>query len=176
MPNYRRAKTKGATYFFTVVMHRRQKILCQDAMRYALRKAIETVRKTRPFVIDGWVLLPDHLHCIWTLPEGDADFSARWGIIKRSVTKQCANTYHQEGWMNKSRSKRKESTLWQRRFWEHQIRDEADYQRCMDYLHYNPVKHGYVANVEDWVYSSFHRYADHWGKIYRSPSEDNFGE
>lgn len=103
------------------------------------------------------VVTRDHLHCIWTLPPDDADFSIRWAIIKRFVTKQCP-TLRCDAWMSPSKLKRKESTIWQRRFWEHQIRDERDYQKHMDYIHYNPVKHGLVNKVADWPYSTFHRY------------------
>lgn len=144
MPNYRRAKTRGATYFFTVVTYRRQRFLCQEKVRKALRNSILDVRKNHPFAIDGWVLLPDHLHCIWTLPPNDANFSVRWAMIKRFVTKQCRPELHREDWMNESKRKRKESTIWQRRFWEHQIRDDQDFERHMNYLHYNPAKHDLV--------------------------------
>jgi len=170
----------GNTYFFTVVMHRRQTILCNDDIRSALRGAIVKTRKIHPFEIDAWVLMPDHLHCIWTLPEGDANFTTRWAMIKRYVTKQCAEKYQRDEWLNKSRIKRKESTLWQRRFWEHQIRDDADFQRHFDYIHFNPVKHGYVNVVKDWDFSSFHRYvldgvySDNWGGL--SEIDVDFGE
>jgi len=89
MPHYRRANTTGATYFFTLVTYRRQTILCDTQVREALREAIVSVRKKRPFEIDAWVLLPDHLHCIWTLPPDDADYPARWGMIKRQVSVRC---------------------------------------------------------------------------------------
>ena len=180
MSDYRRIYTDGSTYFFTVVMHRRQTILCHDDMRVALRDAIITTRKIHPFEIDAWVLMPDHLHCIWTLPEGDANFTTRWAMIKRFVTKQCAEKYQRDDWRNKSRIKRKESTLWQRRFWEHQIRDDVDFQRHFDYIHFNPVKHGYVSAVKDWEYSSFHRYVHDgvysidWGGL--GEIDDDFGE
>ncbi len=182
MPNYRRAKTQGGTYFFTVVTHQRQPILCNKDFRHALRQAIETTRITQPFDIDAWVLLPDHLHCIWTLPAKDANFSARWSMIKRLVTKQCGKSYFQEQLYNASRRKRRESTLWQRRFWEHLIRDEDDYQRYMDYLHYNPVKHGTITKLKDWPYSSFHRYVKQgvyvksWGDMLVVDTDGNFGE
>ncbi len=158
MPNYRRANIKGGTYFFTVVTYRRQTFLCNDHVRKALRDGILAVQTTHSFIIDGWVLLPDHLHCIWTLPAGDANFSVRWAMIKRFVTKQCGPDLRREDWLNKSKRRRNESTIWQRRFWEHKIPDKQDYERHMDYLHYNPVKHGYVKNVKDWPHSTFHRY------------------
>jgi putative transposase len=158
MSRYRRARTAGACYFFTGVTYRRQPILCDDAVRQALRDAIIQVRETRPFTIDAWVLLPDHLHCIWTLPSGDADYSTRWNRIKRRVSMVCAMEYKRPEWVSASKRKHRESTLWQRRFWEHQIRDELDFMRHVDYLHYNPVKHGVCQRVADWPHSTFHRY------------------
>lgn len=182
MPNYRRANTSGATYFFTVVTYQRQKILCQENIRTALRNAISEVRQIHPFNINGWVLLPDHLHCIWTLPPNDADFSIRWAMIKRSVTKQRDPAIQRQLRMTPSRLKRKESTLWQRRFWEHQIRDDHDYQTHLDYLHFNPVKHGLVQNTKDWPYSTFHRqvrqgnYTQNWGGTDVINNFGDFGE
>ena len=158
MSNYRRATTSNASYFFTVVAYRRQPILCDDAIRNALHEAIQTVRAARPVVIDAWVLLPDHLHCIWTLPEGDADFSTRWMTIKKAVSLACREGYHRNDWMTASRHKHRESTIWLRRFWEHQIRSEDDFARHADYIHFNPVKHGNAKRVADWPYSTFHRY------------------
>lgn len=158
MSRYRRAHVAGACYFFTVVAYRREPILCDDAIRHALREAILSVREQRPFSIDAWVLLPDHLHCIWTLPAGDADYSTRWNIIKRKVSIACANGYKHRGLLTRSRRRHRESTLWQRRFWEHQIRDEMDFACHVDYIHYNPVKRGLCARVSEWPYSTFHRY------------------
>lgn len=181
MSNYRRANTKGGTYFFTVITYRRQKILCNEEMRIALREGIRQVQEAHPFVIDAWVLLPDHLHCIWTLPEGDADFGIRWAMIKRFVTKQC-RLLHRDDWMTASKRKRKESTLWQRRFWEHQIRDEQDYERHLDYIHFNPVNHGLVESVVDWPYSTFHRfvtnevYQENWAGDSIVTIDGGFGE
>ncbi len=169
MSQYRRAKLPGGTFFFTVVTFRRQPFLCDEDVRTALRKAIRSVRDRHPFTIDGWVLLPDHLHTLWTLPAGDSNFSLRWNLIKRMVTRECAHRLEQSELMSSSKHKHRESTLWQRRFWEHQIRNDRDYQTHMDYLHFNPVKHGYVKRVVDWSYSSFHRhvkqgvYSDDWG-------------
>jgi putative transposase len=152
-----------------VVTYRRQRFLCDDDVRAALRAAITRVRAHRPFHIDAWVLLPEHLHAIWTLPADDADFSLRWAQIKRLVTRACGARLLRSEWMGASKSKHRESTLWQRRFWEHQIRDERDYSRHMDYVHYNLLKHGHVLRVADWPYSSFHRlvgegmYPRDWG-------------
>ncbi|HSM98587.1 MAG TPA: transposase, partial [Gallionella sp.] len=142
MSRYRRATAAGSTYFFTAVAYRRQPILCNETIRNALRAAIKTVRTSRPFIIDAWVLLPDHLHCVWTLPDGDADFSTRWMMIKRAVSLACREDYRRAGWVTASKLKHRESTIWQRRFWEHQIRNENDFDSHVDYIHFNPVKHG----------------------------------
>jgi putative transposase len=147
----------------------------------ALREAIEKVRTQHPFQIDAWVLLPDHLHTIWTLPNNDADFPLRWQLIKRHVIRQCGELLHQPDLMTASKTRHRESTLWQRRYWEHLILDDADFERHMHYLHYNPVKHALVKQVKDWPYSSFHRYVENgtydenWGA---TPLRDhgNFGK
>jgi len=157
MPHYRRLFT-GSTYFFTVVAYQRRRILCDPALRTALRQAIQKVRRIRPFMIDGWVLLPDHMHCIWTLPAGDTDYSTRWAEIKRQVSNACRTSLHTPELLTRSGRNRGESTIWQRRFWEHQIRDHVDMEKHLDYMHFNPVKHGHVRQVSDWPYSTFHRY------------------
>ncbi|MBI5006980.1 MAG: transposase [Nitrosomonadales bacterium] len=158
MSHYRRAATTGSSYFFTVVTYRRRPILCDESIRNALHTAIKTARATRPFVIDAWVLLPDHLHCVWTLPEGDADFSTRWLKIKRAVSLACGEEYRRDDWLTASKLKHREATIWQRRFWEHRIRDEEDFARHVDYIHFNPVKHGHAQCAAGWIYSTFHRY------------------
>jgi putative transposase len=157
MSRFRRARVPGGCYFFTVVTERRQPILANDDMRLALREAITRVRQVLPFRINAWVLLPDHLHTIWTLPEGDADFSNRWRLIKRHVTRTCGPAYLRPDFLTPRRSAKQCGTLWQHRFWEHLIRDERDFRQHMDYLHANPLKHGYVACAADWPWSSFHR-------------------
>ncbi|HZV65617.1 MAG TPA: transposase [Telluria sp.] len=156
MSRYRRA-VAGSTFFFTLVTFRRRPILCDDAIRFALRRAIQNVRSTHPFAIDAWVLLPDHLHCIWTMPDKDSNFSRRWMSIKQRVSIECRN-YRVEALLAPSRRKHHESTIWQRRFWEHQIRDERDFERHMEYVHFNPVRHGLARTAVDWPYSTFHRY------------------
>ncbi len=182
MPNYRRSNTAGGTYFFTVVTFCRRKILCDTCVRKALREGIQSTQKTLPFTIDAWVLLPDHLHCIWRLPASDARFSARWAMIKRHVSKACDPRFHHNNQISQSRKKRNELDFWQRRFWEHQIRDEMDYERHMDYLHFNPLKHGLVGQVKDWPHSTFHRYVkqgvyeENWGGDYSVPVDASFGE
>ncbi|MFZ6779739.1 REP-associated tyrosine transposase [Undibacterium sp. Ji83W] len=156
MHNYRRSRIKGASYFFTLTSLHRRPILTEPAIRLSLRAAIQQTRISHPFEIDAWVLLPDHLHCIWTLPEDDADFSMRWSMIKRLVTQACAKNFGVEE-LSSSRTSRRESGIWQRRFWEHQIRDDEDFARHVDYIHWNPVKHDLVKRAGDWPYSTFHR-------------------
>lgn len=181
MATFRRVFTPGATYFFTVNTYRRQAVLTEPVFYQALKQSIRTARQTHPFEIDAFVLLPDHLHCIWTLPQGDADYSLRWNIIKRLVSQQ---THHLLATTSSpSRSKRSELSLWQRRFWEHQIRDDDDAERHMAYIHWNPVKHGYVKQVADWRYSSFHRfvrggiYPADWGGVVAGHSRGvDYGE
>lgn len=157
MPRYLRPRIAGATCFFTVVSYRRRPIFCDTAFREALRNTLLRVRAAHPFKIDAWVLLPDHLHCIWTLPPDDADYSLRWNLIKRLTTQACAGHRPDENAATPSRARRRESALWQRRFWEHQIRDDDDYRRHIDYLHMNPVHHGYCERPGAWPHSSLHR-------------------
>lgn len=182
MSRFRRATTRGGTYFFTVVTYRRQKILCDPLIRTALRQAINKTRASYPFIIDAWVLLPDHLHCIWTLPDGDADFSTRWSKIKRHVSIECREQYRSGEWLSDSKNKHRESTLWQRRFWEHRIRDEEDFNRHVDYIHHNPVKHGMCKMPGQWPHSTFHRfvqdgvYPDNWSVEEDLADDDGFGE
>ena len=169
----------GGTYFFTVNSFRRRPILTTDSLRDALRAAIQKTRLIHPFEVDAWVLLPDHLHCIWTLPEGDANFSIRWSMIKRLVSQACADEFGVDN-SSFSRTTRRELGIWQRRFWEHQIRDDNDFARHVDYIHWNPVKHGLVARAGDWPYSTFHRYvaeemlSPDWGM--RDDVAGEFGE
>lgn len=179
MPDYRRARLKGGTYFFTLTALERRPILTDERFRTALRHAILEVKSSMPFENIAWVLLPDHLHTIWQLPENHADYSTRWSAIKRLVTQQCGTLAPPP--TSTSRQLRREGTLWQRRFWEHLIRDENDLERHIDYIHYNPVKHGYVAKVGDWPYSTFHRYVragiypKDWASEETDPT-DQFGE
>ena len=181
MSRYRRARTEGGTYFFTVVTYRRQKIFIEEEVVNQLREVIAVVKQNRPFVIDAWVLLPDHMHCIWTLPEGDNDYSTRMGMIKSQFTMRVKNKMERPEWLTESKQKHRESTIWQRRFWEHEIKDEQDFIRHVDYVHFNPVKHGLVKAVSDWPYSTFHRYVEKgvylkdWAGIIENITE-NFGE
>jgi putative transposase len=180
MSRYRRSTTQGATFFFTLNTFRRQPVLLHDEVRAALREGLKEVRSRLPFKIHAWVLLPDHLHCIWELPPGDTAFGLRWGQIKRHVTLACDGELEVLPLLTASGKKRHEGTLWQRRFWEHQIRNEADFVRHVDYIHWNPVKHGHVRQVAKWPYSTFHRYvrsgvyAEDWGGI--PDMSGDFGE
>jgi len=145
----RRYYVEGGSYFFTLVSHNRRPIFCDTAFRAALRSSIEHVREQHPFCIVAWVLLPDHLHCIWSLPQDDAKYSIRWSLIKRSVSFQLRDS----DWF------RETGQLWQNRFREHYIRDEADLEKHFDYVHFNPVKHDFVENPVDWEWSTYHQYA-----------------
>lgn len=183
MPEYRRIKTPGGTFFFTVVTYGRRQLLTNPEVRQALREGIIKVRQSLPFAIEAWVLLPDHLHAIWTLPGNDDGNAARWAVIKSWVTKKCNNLFNSEMNINKSRKNRQEGGIWQRRFWEHVIRDDQDFHRHLDYLHWNPVKHGYVETPMAWPYSTIHRfvaqglYPSNWGGgEIEKYSADDFGD
>jgi len=158
MTNYRRANFKGGYYFFTVVTHKRRKILADTRARACLRAAWEKTRQDSYFDVVALCLLPDHLHCVWKLPDGDCDFSQRWSRIKTGFTRRYLRTGGTECGQSPSRKHKRERGIWQRRFWEHQIRDPADLQRHIDYIHYNPVKHELVERVEDWPWSTYHKY------------------
>jgi putative transposase len=153
MTNYRRSDIAGATYFFTVNLADRSQSLLTDHIA-ALRGAFAYTRERHPFVVDAIVILPEHLHTIWTLPDGDGDFALRWRLIKTVFSRGLPQGEHR----SPSRTSKGERGIWQRRYWEHLIRDEADFSRHVDYIHINPVKHGWVSHVEDWPHSSFHRF------------------
>jgi len=152
MVNYRRARLPGATYFFTVTLRDRRSRMLTDHVD-TLREGVQCAKRRWPFRIDAIVVLPDHLHTIWTLPEGDADFSKRWRAIKAGFTRRLV-----ERGIVLAQDRRGEYELWQRRFWEHLVRDEQDFSRHVDYIHYNPVKHGWVVRPLNWRWSSIHRY------------------
>ena len=154
MSNYRRYYLPGGTYFFTLVTHERRPMFRQDPARSCLRKAILDEQQRRPFEMFAMVLLPDHFHCIWTLPSGDADYSLRWAKIKEEFTRSFLDAGGREGRMSDSRHKHRERAVWPRRFWEHTVRDENELKRCVDYSHWNPVKHELVPRVRDWAWSS----------------------
>jgi len=148
---YRRNLVPGGTYFFTLTVADRRSTVLSDNIA-DLRTAFRIARHERPFAIDAIVILPEHLHVVMTLPPDDADYSARWRKIKGLFSRRVAKRFGLQP------NARGEYTLWQRRFWEHTIRDESDFERHVDYVHYNPVKHSLVPRVKDWPYSSFHRY------------------
>lgn len=164
MPNYIRAHVPGGTFFFTLtLLDRRQRLLVEHID--LLRDSFASVLQQRPARIDAIVVLPDHLHCIWTLPADDADFSTRWRLIKGRFASGLPRVENEP----LRRAARHERGIWQRRFWEHAIRDERDFAAHVDYVHFNPVKHGHVQRVADWPYSSFRRwvargvYPEDWG-------------
>ncbi len=173
MRTYRRAWVPGGTFFFTVVTYRRRPLFADGIARDILGQAIRTVKSERPFEINAWVLLPDHMHAVWTLPGDDTDYPGRWAAIKARFTMALKPALHEPAlatrWMRRSRR----HTVWQRGYWEHVIRDDDDLARHIDYCHVNPVKHGLVDNVADWPHSTFHGYVrdgiypDGWGKDVR---------
>jgi len=152
MPDYRCNRVPGGTFFFTVnLLDRRSHLLV--AKIDALRNAVRQARLRAPFHIDAWVVLPDHMHCLWTLPEGDADFPSRWRAIKTAFSKSVPAGEPRSPVM----SSRGERGIWQRRYWEHTIRNDRDFATHMHYTHFNPVKHGLVEHPADWPHSSFRR-------------------
>jgi putative transposase len=151
---------EGGIYFFTLVTYNRQPLLVKPSARKILHNSLESVKKKHPFVMNAICLLPDHLHCIWTLPENDSDYSLRWKEIKRQFSHNYLPIAGIIAPPNESRQNRQESPIWQRRFWEHTIRDEADLEAHLNYIHFNPVKHGLVMKPGDWEWSSFLRYVD----------------
>jgi|SRR5690242_10698928 putative transposase len=152
MVHYRRNFLPGGTFFFTVTLSDRHSSVLVNHVA-ELRSAFRTVRRERPFTIEAIVILPDHLHAILSLPSGDADFSGRWRRIKGHFSSALI-----EAGAKLARAPNGDLMLWQRRFWEHTIRNEHDLERHVDYIHYNPIKHGHVQRVRDWPHSSFHRY------------------
>lgn len=177
MSNYRRARVPGASYFFTVNLRdRRSDLLVREID--LLRATVRATQARHPFHIDAWVVLPEHMHCIWTLPAGDRDYAGRWQIIKAAFSRRLPG----HGTPNAVQDARGERGIWQRRYWEHLIRDDLDYQQHYDYLHYNPVKHGHAARVADWPWSSFHRvvregvYVPDWAGGGSNGRAGNWGE
>jgi putative transposase len=152
MPNYRRNRIPGATYFFTVNLRDRRSGLLVTQID-ALREAVRDVRRQSPFHINAWVVLPDHMHCLWTLPEGHSGFPERWRRIKAAFSKSLPDTEQ----VSRARLRRGERGIWQRGYWEHTIRDDHDYAAHMDYIHFNPVKHGLTQDPSGWLFSSFRR-------------------
>ncbi|MGH8497702.1 MAG: REP-associated tyrosine transposase [Methylococcales bacterium] len=154
MTDYRRFYTPGATWFFTVNLAERRanRLLVENID--GLRTAFRSVKARKPYPMNAVVILPDHLHCIWTLPPDDADYSTRWNRLKGHFSSRIDPGER----VSKSRSKRRERGLWQRRFWAHLITDQNDLNNHIDTIHWNPVKRGWVENAADWPYSSFHKF------------------
>ena len=155
MPNYIRACVPGGSFFFTVAILERRRALLTSHVD-ALRAAFARTMQRRPFTIEAMVVLPDHLHCIWTLPPGDTDYSSRWHAIKSTFSRAVPADER----LSARRITKGERGIWQRRFWEHSIRDERDFAHHADYIHINPVKHGHAVRACDWPHSTFHRYVE----------------
>jgi putative transposase len=160
MPEYRRSQINGGSFFFTVVTYNRIPLFNNPNCRKILHAAWEDTRNRFPFKTIAICLLPDHLHCIWQLPENNTNYSIRWKEIKRLFTKQYLKEIGPGEQRNESRQKRQEAAIWQRRFWEHTIEDDEDFERHLDYIHYNPIKHGYVKKTSDWKWSTFHKFVN----------------
>ena len=177
---YRRALVPGATYFFTAVAHERRTIFASAAAIAALDEAIAHVRARHPFEVEAQVVLPDHMQAVWALPEGDADYSTRWRLIKSRFTRRFLES-HSTVVRDASRVAKGEQSVWQRRFWEHLIRDQRDFARHVDYIHYNPVRHGLVAAPRDWPHSTFAQwvargvYTQGWGSDEMPKFPDDVG-
>ena len=176
MTNYRRNFVPGGSYFFTVnLADRRWRLLVEHIA--LLRAAFNYAQARHPFEIAAAVVLPDHLHAIWTMPEGDTDYALRWRLIKGAFSRGPPNDEE----ISASRARKSQRGIWQRRYWEHTLRDEKDFERHVDYIHFNPVKHGYVSRVLEWPYSTFHRmvgagvYPQDWAGDSRSGG-GSFGE
>jgi len=156
MPNYLRVKIDGGIFFFTVTLaDRSSDLLVRQVDR--LRRFYSLTRKRYPFETVALCILPDHLHAIWSLPPGDSDYPLRWSVFKVGFSRGLMEAAPRTA----SKIAKREKGLWQRRYWEHAIRDDADLERNVDYVQFNPVKHGYVSRVRDWPFSSFHRYVEH---------------
>jgi putative transposase len=172
---YRRVRIEGATYFFTVVTHQRRPIFRDPLSVALLDEVIGKIRTWHPFEIDAQVVLPDHLHALWTLPEGDADYSRRWRLIKEAFTRAHVKRQRLRSGWDETSAHQNDQAVWQRRFWEHLIRDERDFATHLDYIHLNPVQHGLTQAPGDWPHSTFSRwvargtYEPNWGSD--SPSE-----
>jgi len=174
MSEYRRLRSPGGIYFFTVVTHERRPILCQNGAADQLLGIMGEVAKEVPFRVEAYVLLPDHVHCIWHLRDDTCDFSRAWALVKLRFTKYMSGLVEfRTATETRTRSKigRCDSAVWQRRFWEHQIRDDADFEAHFHYIHFNPVKHGLARRPMEWPHSTFHRfveegvYAQDWGGL-----------
>jgi putative transposase len=179
MPDYRRWYVRGGTSFFTAVTFHRRPILTSELARRSLHEAIDKVRISFPVELVAVVVMPNHLHTIWTLPHEDARYPIRWKRIKEEFTRRYLKAGGEEIRPGLSRARHDERGVWQRRYWEHMVRDEEDLKRCVDYVHWNPKKHGRVTSVRDWPWSSFHRFVDageyslDWGAEDPTPGYDD---
>lgn len=168
MSDYIRNFLDGGTFFFTVVTYMRYPIFSEGSTINLLRDCFKSVMQIHPFEIDAIAILPDHIHTIWTLPDSEADFSTRWKQIKGTFSRNYSGKKHSD--ISESMHKKGEKGIWQRRFWEHTVRNQEDFNKHCDYIHYNPVKHGLVASPGEWEYSSFNDfvskglYVSDWGK------------
>lgn len=160
MSEYRRWLVPGATYFFTVVTYQRRPIFRTEEAVHLLGAVMRELRGTNPFHTIAMVVLPEHLHCVWSLPPEDADFSTPWKRIKREFTIRWIEQGGSDLSVSAARRLRGERGIWQRRFWEHQVKDESNLEHCCDYIHYNPVKHGYVARPSEWPWSTYPKFVD----------------
>jgi len=173
---YRRVDAEGGTYFFTVNLADRKRTLLVDYVD-DLRNVMKKIKISYPFHIDAVVIMPDHLHTIWTLPEGDKDYPVRWSLIKAGFSRYIPKGEQR----NPSRIAKGERGIWQRRYWEHLIRDQNDLNAHINYIHYNPVKHGLVSSPKDWVFTTFHRYVkegtypEDWGSLKPIELPDSIG-
>ena len=158
MPDYRRTFLAGGTFFFTVVTQDRRRLFAEETARRCLGDAIREVQAQQPLAMKAIVLMPNHLHCIWTLPDDDDDYSSRWARIKRRFIESWTAVGGYEAAVSRARANRHERGIWQKRFWEHRIRNQTDLARHVNYIHYNPVKHGLVRCPHAWPHSSFHRW------------------
>ena len=157
--HYRRLRIEGATYFFTAVTHQRQQLFSDPQVVCLLNIAIEKIRSHHPFEIEAQVILPDHLHALWKMPGHDSNYAMRWRLIKESFTRAYVKNFGAPDRTEVERA-RGEQTVWQRRFWEHLIRDERDFAAHLDYIHVNPVKHGLVSAPRDWSHPTFQTWVE----------------
>uniref|UniRef100_A0A7V4GAD6 Transposase n=1 Tax=Desulfobacca acetoxidans TaxID=60893 RepID=A0A7V4GAD6_9BACT len=182
MADYVRSRKPGGAFFFTVVTFQRRRLFEDLRKCETLINIIVAVQQELPFTMDAWVILPDHIHSLWTLPPEDSDYSKRWGLIKAKFSKAVSRKESRSARLTGSRIRHRESTIWQRRFWEHQIRDEKDLQLHLNYIHFNPVKHGLVKSPAQWPYSSFQEYVQrglypaNWGEQVSLEFSGDFGE
>lgn len=177
MSDYRRWYVEGGTYFFTVVTERRIPIFADAAARRLLGDVVRSIAESDPFEVVAIVLLADHLHTLWRLPRGDRDFSTRWKKIKGQFAKAWLREGGLTAEVSASRQRRGSSGVWQRRFWEHVIRDEADLEAHFDYIRFNPVKHGLVTHPWDWEWSTFRKYVreGHYPKEWGRAEPESIG-